>query len=347
LLPETGSIFGRKSKPFSHYLYRSDPAVQAEQFHDPTDKATLIELRGTSSGGTIGLQTVVPPSTHPRGEAIRFERGFDRAPANVAADMLITAVKRVAAAALLARHWPGKGSRHRAFLALAGGLARAGWGLDDAKTFHRAIYNCLWSGDARTDNADSEVQSSFEKYAAHDETTGVPTLVEIIDKKVIDTTFRWLGIDHVGRRDYLWNDTGNADRLADLFGHELACCAERDGYYVWNGKRWQFDDFVEIEKRAELTMLKCFDEAKYISDAERRKAFLKFVNTSLSRKALANMIHLAKKKVRQVSTNDFDRNPWLLNTEGGTVELKTAKLRPHRREDLLSKMIPFRYDPQC
>jgi hypothetical protein len=29
LLPETGLIFGRRSKPFSHYLYRSDPAVYA------------------------------------------------------------------------------------------------------------------------------------------------------------------------------------------------------------------------------------------------------------------------------------------------------------------------------
>ena len=37
LLPETGLIFGRQSKPFSHSLYRSDPAVRTEQFTDPLD----------------------------------------------------------------------------------------------------------------------------------------------------------------------------------------------------------------------------------------------------------------------------------------------------------------------
>ena len=45
LLPETGLIFGRESQPFSHYLYPSDPPLQTQQFHDPLDHATLIELR--------------------------------------------------------------------------------------------------------------------------------------------------------------------------------------------------------------------------------------------------------------------------------------------------------------
>ena len=71
---------------------------------------------------------------------------------------------------------------------------------------------------------------------------------------------------------------------------------------------------------------------------------MKFVNRSLSRAALANMLHLAKKKVRQVSTNDLDRNPWLLNTENGTVDLRTGVLHPHKPEDLLSKRIPTRYE---
>lgn len=51
LLPETGMIFGRQSKPFSHFFYRSDPPARTEQFHDPLDHKTLIELRGLSSDG--------------------------------------------------------------------------------------------------------------------------------------------------------------------------------------------------------------------------------------------------------------------------------------------------------
>jgi len=169
--------------------------------------------------------------------------------------------------------------------------------------------------------ADAEVQSTFETHSAGGEITGVPTLIGLLDKKVVDTALRWLKIDRAQRCDYHWNDTGNADRLADLYGHELLYCIERKSYYVWTGQRWQFDEFVEVEKRAEKTTLEAFGEAKHITDGEKRKAFLRFVNSSLSRSALANMMHLAKKKVRQVSASDFDPDPWALNTENGTVDL--------------------------
>ena len=123
--PRNGPDIGRQSKPFSHFMYRSDPPVRTEQFKDPLDHSTLIELRGLSSDGDVGLQTIVPPSTHVSGEAIRFENGFDGTPANVDADVVLSAVRRVAAVALFARRWPGKGSRHHAFLALAGCLPAA------------------------------------------------------------------------------------------------------------------------------------------------------------------------------------------------------------------------------
>lgn len=350
LLPETGLIFGRESKPFSHFLYRSNPPIVTKRYVDPQDNKTLIELRGTKSDGSIGLQTVVPPSVHESGEAVRFEEGFDGTPADVHGDKLTTAVGRVAAAAVLARHWPAAGSRHEAFLALAGVLARSGSSLEDAKALHRAIYRCLWPINPDMAAADTEVQSTFEKHTADGgEITGMPTLHQLLDNRVVSAALRWLGFDRALRRDYHWNDTGNADRLADRYGHELIYCTERKGYYVWTGQRWQFDEFAEVEKRAEKTMLEAFDEAKHIADGDKRKAFLKFVNSSLSRGALANMIHLAKKKVRQASITEFDRPPWLLNVENGTVNLRTAVLHPHKPEDMLSKQIGLRYDPhaQC
>jgi putative DNA primase/helicase len=347
LLPETGLIFGRASKPFSHFFYRSDPPVRTRQFHDPIDHATLVELRGLSADGAIGLQTVVPSSIHETGEQIRFEESFDRVPANIDADVLLAGVQKVAAAALFARHWPAKGSRHQAFLALAGALARAGWNLADAREFHRTIYKCLWAADAKLSAADSEVQSTFEKLAGGGFITGIPALIGLVDRKVVDVAFRWLGIERANPRDFHWNDTGNADRLATLYGHELVYCAERSAYYVWTGQKWHFDEFVEVEKRAEQTILEALTEAKAIADGNQRKAFLNFINKSLSRSALTNMMHLARKKVRQVGTNDFDRDPWMLNLENGSIDLRTGELRPHNPEDLQSRLIRLSYDPHA
>lgn len=345
LLPDTGLIFGRQSKPFSHFFYRTDPPVRTKRFIDPVDRKTLVELRGLSADGSIGLQTVVPPGVHESGEMIRFESGFDGLPANVDADVLVPAVHRVASAAFLSRHWPAEGSRHDGFLALAGVLARAEWPVENAKAFHRALYRCIWGAHADLRAADSEVQSTFEKHSVSSEITGIPTLNGLLDKKIVDTALRWLGIEP--RREYLWNDTGNADRLADLHGDALVYCTERHGYYIWTGCRWQFDHFLDIEKLAEGAMLAALQEAKYITDGDKRKTFLKFINNSLSRTSLANMIHLAKKKVRPVSAIDFDRDPWLLNTQNCTVDLRTGASRPHNPYDLLSRLIPLRYDPRA
>ena len=209
------------------------------------------------------------------------------------------------------------------------------------------IYTCLWPTNPEMDTADSEVQCTFANHSSGNEITGIPTLIAVIDKKVVEAALRWLGIERAQQGDYHWNDTGNADRLADLYGHELVYCTERKGYYVWTGQQWQFDEFVEVEKRAERTVLEAFAEAKNITDTEKRKAFLRFVNNSLSRAALANMMHLAKKKVQQVSTNDFDRDPWALNVENGTVDLRTGELHSHKPDDLLSKLVRLRYDPRA
>lgn len=201
LLEETGMVFGRPSKPFSNYIYRCAPAVRSKRYMDPVepnkDKACLVELRCLKSDGTIGMQTVFPPSIHESGEQIRFMKGCDKAPANIDAATLQTAVARVAAASIFARHLPGEGSgRNAAFIALAGVLARSGWPLDQAVAFHRAIYRALWQNHADMEAAKAEVAATYEKHARGLDTTGRPKLEGLIDKRVVATAFDWLGISN-------------------------------------------------------------------------------------------------------------------------------------------------------
>src|SRR5437762_10550979 len=57
LLP-TGMIFGRKSKPASHRIYRSCDARESLRLADPEGRGMLVELRAD------GCMTVFPPSVH-------------------------------------------------------------------------------------------------------------------------------------------------------------------------------------------------------------------------------------------------------------------------------------------
>lgn len=200
ILPKTGMIFGRASKRASHYFYYCVPPTLLSQFKDPTDQKMLVELRcGKKDGGT-GLQTVVPPSVHPSGEKIEFEPGGDGYPTNVDVGALHCKVAQVAAAALLARHWPEKGERHNAMLALAGGLWRAEWPQKAAIVFCRAVYRAVPTHDPQAvTRSDSEVQDTYRRGAdalergEEAKVTGWPTLAAIVGDKNVATAIAWLG----------------------------------------------------------------------------------------------------------------------------------------------------------
>jgi hypothetical protein len=128
-LPETEAIFGRPSRVASHRLYVVDPAPPSERLKDP-DGTVLLESRST------GCQTVFPPSAH-SGEGVLWVK--NGSPSKQQGPELLARVRRLAAASLLARHWPSAGSRQEAALALAGALLRLRWGAKEAGDFITAV----------------------------------------------------------------------------------------------------------------------------------------------------------------------------------------------------------------
>lgn len=157
----------------------------------------------------------------------------------------------------------------------------------------------------------------------------------------------WADTAPVGQLDYLWNDAGNADRLICAHGEDLIYCEEHKGFMVWTGTHWAHDDFVYAERMAEEVLRHAFAEAGSIQSENRRKEFLRFLNQSLQRTGISNMVHSAKRKAVRSSIRDFDVDPLLLNCRNGTLDLTTGELREHRREDRISKMIPMDYDPRA
>src|SRR5207302_1822211 len=48
-----------------------------------------------------------------------------------------------------------------------------------------------------------------------------------------------------------------------------------------------------------------------------------------------------------VTPEQFDTDPLAFNCLNGTLDLHTGELRPHRREDLVTKLAPVTYDAQA
>ena len=68
----------------------------------------------------------------------------------------------------------------------------------------------------------------------------------------------------------------------------------------------------------------------------------------LSAKTIAAVERLARSDPRLAATVDqWDRDPWLLNTPAGTIELQTGRMREHRREDYITKITAVRPGGDC
>lgn len=176
----TAAVFGRIGKPHSHRLYVVGSAPSTARFRD-TDGTTLVELRST------GGQTVFPPSTHPNGEKITWQASGD--PARVAPDVLKGGISRLAAAALLVRHWPSSGSRHDAALALAGGLRSAGFDWDYVVEFVELIARA--AGDDELVDRRRAAETTFDR--AGSPATGWPALAGIIGDDAAAKAREWFG----------------------------------------------------------------------------------------------------------------------------------------------------------
>lgn len=191
-LPQTRAVFGRASKPRSHYLFYSD--CKTKKFHDPTKEksedtterrnATLVEIRGTKT------QTLLPGSVNPSGELVTWDEDGD--PADVPSQDLQLAVARLASAALLARHWPGQGARQDAALALAGGLLRGGWAEAEAERFIEAV--CTSAGDEESSERVKAVCYTAQKLREGKEVTGLPRLAELTNELIVKRVREWLSI---------------------------------------------------------------------------------------------------------------------------------------------------------
>jgi hypothetical protein len=210
ILPYTDRIHGRPSLGPSHYWYTTDAPIETEQFKD-IDGSVLIELR---SGP--GHYTLIPPSrvptksgftTLPDGteieepggpamEELRWER--DREPSPVQAAGLVTSVKWVACAAILARYWP-KGGRHNVTLAFSGMMFKLGANPMEVEAMLRAVTADREPSDGPEGWSEipGTVRSTHDAFKADTPHIGSKELAKLLNtdkgEDVIKRIFSWFG----------------------------------------------------------------------------------------------------------------------------------------------------------
>ena len=140
-------------------------------------------------------------------------------------------------------------------------------------------------------------------------------------------------------------DLGNARRFVRLCGTDVRYVSPLRKWIIWDGTRWAPDEVQRIYQLAKHVVAGIYAEAGFELEEARRKPLAQHALRSESVRALEAMVRLAQSEATiPVLPEQLDADPWALNCANGTLCLKTATLRPHRREDLITKVIPIDYD---
>ncbi|CAK7037218.1 MAG: hypothetical protein BACD_00161 [Bacteroides rodentium] len=142
---------------------------------------------------------------------------------------------------------------------------------------------------------------------------------------------------------------GNGNMFVDYFKEIALCNAERNCWYIYDGKVWRPDVHGLIISQ----MAKDFHDllasyANNITSADTRERFLKRVDLLDQRKYRDTMVKDAKSdKGLAVNMDAFDRDKFIFNCSNGTYDLRTGEFKPHDPKDMLTKISPVVYDPDA
>ena len=153
-------------------------------------------------------------------------------------------------------------------------------------------------------------------------------------------------IEKISISDYKCTDSGNAELLIAIFGHQIRYNQTKGNWYIWNGKRWENDQSREIERLVLQTARYRQHLAAELESGNEKIEQTKWALKSESDKGIKAALSRARSD-RRVSAKetDFDRDPWLLGCDNGLVDLRAGILREAVPEDMVTLTTGINYDP--
>lgn len=144
---------------------------------------------------------------------------------------------------------------------------------------------------------------------------------------------------------FLRTDKGNAMRLVAMHGGDLRYCHPWKSWLAWSGDRWKVDETGAVFRKAYDVLAQLHAEARAEADPDKKKRLVAWAMASEGDRKINAIVAQAKHQAEiPVMPSDFDKPPFLINCPNGTVDLKTGRLGPHVRGDLLTKRANAPFD---
>jgi putative DNA primase/helicase len=144
-------------------------------------------------------------------------------------------------------------------------------------------------------------------------------------------------------------DSTNAERLLKEHKRDIRFITVWKKWLVWNGTNWETDDGgALIHEKGLITVRNIYKEMLKEGNYRKQMEIENFGRISESIRRREAMIKTAQYiQEINITADELDSNPWLLNVRNGTVDVLTGEFREHRREDMITKIANVEYDPKA
>lgn len=151
-------------------------------------------------------------------------------------------------------------------------------------------------------------------------------------------------------RQFELDEFGNGQRLAYYSNGRAKYCSSLKEWLSFNGKVWKVDTVLS-ERLAKEVINLISKESIFHPSEKQQKAFESFIAKSKKWNGIIHSLNCARsEKGMQVEAANLDSHPSvsgksLFNANNGTIDLKTGILRPHCKEDFLTKISSVDFIP--
>lgn len=124
-----------------------------------------------------------------------------------------------------------------------------------------------------------------------------------------------------------YSDRAMANRVISGHGHDMKYCDALGGWLVWDGMRWARDETMKIEDWTGAVLARASGEVLGRVDFSPAKAD-RLAEKLASHGARSAVVNYARADRRVAAAADeFDADPWILNTPGGVIDLRSGEMR--------------------
>ena len=139
-------------------------------------------------------------------------------------------------------------------------------------------------------------------------------------------------------------DVGNAVHFVSLYGDVMKYVTAWKSWYLWDGRRWARDNTAKARRLAlKYVMKDMYAHAARIKDGEKQQKYTKWIMASKSGGHIDLMLSRAS-DLLAIAPESLDSDGNLFNVQNGTIDLRSGVLKPHDKNDLLTKISPVVFD---